>query len=113
MESPRRLLLIAACLVVAGVFGGLLGKAMRKEPTPPPPPPRVGLPAPTESLGGILYCEKAQRLALYWKDGGFELWDTESGRRLGEPERLPHSVGWCVASPDQRIIAAGARTSWS
>lgn len=56
------------------------------------------------SLSGILYLEKSQRLAIYWKNGDFELWDTERGIRLGQVVRLPRRVGWCVASPDEATI---------
>ena len=61
-------------------------------------------PRPKASLGGVLYLEKAQRLAIYWKNGDFELWDTEHGHRLDRVERLPRRVGWCVASPDEATI---------
>lgn len=56
------------------------------------------------SLGGFLYLEKSQRLAIHWKNGDFELWDTKNGNRLGQVERLPRRVGWCVASPDEATI---------
>jgi WD40 repeat protein len=57
-----------------------------------------------------LYLEKAQRLALYWGNGDFELWDTEHGSRLGTVTRLPRPVGWCLASPDEATILTADRS---
>src|SRR5690242_4184845 len=68
-----------------------------------------GLPGLAVELAGIQFLESAQRLALYWHDGGLEFWDTDAGKRLGNVRRLPRPVGWCVASPDGATIATGDR----
>ena len=60
-------------------------------------------------LSGTLYLKKARRLALYWKNGGFELWDTAQGHRLREVDRLRRPVGWCITSPDEASIVTGDR----
>jgi hypothetical protein len=51
-----------------------------------------------------LYLEKPRRLALHWRSGEFEVWDTQYGRRLGRVERLSRPACWCVASPDESAI---------
>jgi hypothetical protein len=106
--KPTRLnvLLCASCLVVVSIVGGLLGYAARKGRESEPKSGTAGGPSPAASLSGTLYLKKSHRLALYWENGDFELWDTELGRRLGQVERLPRRVGWCVASPDEATILA-------
>lgn len=68
-----------------------------------------GLPGLAAELAGLQFLESARRLALFWHDGAFELWDTEIGKRLGNVRRLPRPVGWCLGSPDGSTIATGDR----
>ena len=59
---------------------------------------------PTQSLSGVLFCDKSARAAFYWDDGGFEIWDTVLGRRLGDRHKLPRPIDWCLSSSDQTLI---------
>lgn len=99
--------LCATCL--GACIGGLAALALRSYssglgPNLKPAAGEAVSLEPKTSLGGILYLEKSKRLAIYWKNGDFELWDTEQGGRLGRVEKLPRRVGWCVASPDEKVI---------
>jgi WD40 repeat protein len=94
------------CLIVTATIA-LAGCSADRTVSPEPLASGKGLPAPCESLGGTLFCEKAQRLALYWKNGDFELWDTDRGYRIGDVKRLPRPISWCVASLSQRTIISG------
>lgn len=94
---------IGACLGAAAALGPLRYSSNKKRESASNSGQGDAI-RPKTSLGGILYLEKSQRLAIHWKNGDFELWDTERGSRLGQVERLPRRVGWCVASPDEAAI---------
>src|SRR5262249_45652263 len=96
------------CIALAAALGLLLGHWCQR-PSPKPPVVGNGLPAPLAELRGTVYCEQARRLALYWENGDFELWDTEQGTRLGEVVRLARPAAWCVASPDETSLLTGDR----
>ncbi len=80
-----------------------LSTSLRGEPEPQLREHVVPL-GPPSTLRGSLHLEKAGRLALYWENGDFELWDTEQVCRLGPVSRLSRPVGSCIASPNEQAI---------
>ncbi len=64
---------------------------------------------PAQSLTGFLFCDKASRAVFCWEEGGFEIWDTDIGQRLGDRRNLPRPVDWCLSSSDQTVIVTADR----